>query len=88
MKDYIDKDLARLRPVNQLRGKTARFRRKRITQIAKEQIDASDDLAFWELRPDALLRTADIAEGYENGCWVRVALWVPFAGTPLDKDPE
>jgi hypothetical protein len=54
-------------------------RRKKILELASQ----SQKLRDGELELDD---NAKVSEGDDNGAYVQVWMWVPFDGTPLDKD--
>lgn len=53
----------------------------KIMEIARQ----NENLHEGELELDD---NAVISEGDDNGAYVQVWMWVPFDGTPLDKEPE
>lgn len=56
-------------------------RRQKIIDIAREV--RSDILRDGELELD---ENAKVSEGDDNGAYVQTWMWVPFEGTPLDKE--
>jgi len=55
-------------------------RKKKILELASN----SPMLKDGELELD---NNAKVSEGDDNGAYVQVWMWVPFDGTPLDKNP-
>lgn len=54
-------------------------RRQQILELARK----NENLHEGELELDD---NAKISEGDDNGAYVQVWMWVPFDGTPLDKE--
>jgi len=55
-------------------------RDQKILDLARQ----NENLRDGELELDD---NAIISEGEDNGAYVQVWMWVPFDGTPLDKEP-
>jgi hypothetical protein len=57
-------------------------REQRIYDLARELFDKEGELDIEEHN------TSTVSEGDDNGAYVRFWKWVPFNGTPLDKEAD
>jgi hypothetical protein len=64
-------------------------RKQKKTSSRREQILAiarrNQNLRDGELELDD---NAKVSEGDDNGAYIQTWMWVPFDGTPLDKEPS